>query len=163
MNLSAFEADEEGGALIEFALVASTLVFLVLGVSQFGLMFYQWSQVNRLVEAGALYVMKNADKIYDLNSTFNPSAISTAVGGNALGDTLTVSGGCACPNTSGLTAAGLTAFATTVSRCSTALTCNGNTTAPVAYVLPSAQHAYSGFVNQWNIGPATARAVVRIQ
>lgn len=162
MDRRSFGADDAGGALVEFALVAATLVMLLIGTTQFGLMRYQWSQVNRLVEAGALYVMKNADKLYDLNNTFSGSAISTAVGANSLGDTLTVSGGCSCPNASGVTAAGLTAFSTSNSKCPTTLTCNGNTTAPVAYVLLRAEHTYTG-LSRWLVAPVSATAVVRLQ
>jgi Flp pilus assembly protein TadG len=162
MVMRSLEIDDAGGSLVEFALVTSILVMLLIGTTQFGLMLYQWSQVNRLVHEGAFYVMKNADALYDLNNRFSASAISTAVGSNALGDTLTVSGGCACPKSSGITAAELTAFSTSTSKCPTALTCNGNTAAPVPYVILSAQHTYTG-VSRWVVAPVSARAVVRIQ
>jgi Flp pilus assembly protein TadG len=148
---------------VEFALVASVLVVLLLGTTQFGLMRYEWSQVNRLVETGALYVTKNSNSIYDLNNPFSPSSIASAVGTNALGDSLTVTGGCACPIATGLNTSDLTAFGTTGSRCTSNLTCNGNTTAPAAYVILSASHTHSGPLQRWTSTPVTAKAVVRIQ
>jgi Flp pilus assembly protein TadG len=44
---------DEGAAAVEFALVAMILVVLLLGIMQFGYLFYQWNEVTHAAREGA--------------------------------------------------------------------------------------------------------------
>jgi Flp pilus assembly protein TadG len=162
MDMRSIRSDDAGGALVEFALAASTMVLLLVGTTQFGLMRYEWSQVNKLVQAGTFYVIKRADNLYG-TSPFSASGIISGVGNSVYGDSLSVASGCACPSNSGLTAADLTAFSDTPPKCDQSLVCNGNTTTKMPYVILSAQHTHSTLGNWWNMPPVTGKAIIRIQ
>lgn len=45
--------EERGAAAVEFALVALLLVTLLLGIVQFGFLFYQWVQITHAAREGA--------------------------------------------------------------------------------------------------------------
>ncbi|MDO8881287.1 MAG: pilus assembly protein [Coriobacteriia bacterium] len=44
---------DEGAAAVEFALVAMILVVLLLGIMQFGYLFYQWNEITHAAREGA--------------------------------------------------------------------------------------------------------------
>jgi len=70
--LRSFSADRGGVAAIEFAMMAPTLVFLLMGIFDVGQMTYTSMQVRAAAHAGAQYVYANP-------SNCTASGISTAV------------------------------------------------------------------------------------
>lgn len=44
---------EEGAAAVEFALVATLLFVLLIGIMQFGYLFYQWNEITHAAREGA--------------------------------------------------------------------------------------------------------------
>ena len=44
---------EEGAAAVEFALVSMLLIVLLLGIMQFGYLFYQWNEITHAAREGA--------------------------------------------------------------------------------------------------------------
>ncbi|MDO9556350.1 MAG: TadE/TadG family type IV pilus assembly protein [Coriobacteriia bacterium] len=44
---------DEGAAAVEFALVAMILVMLLVGIIQFGYLFYQWNEITHAAREGA--------------------------------------------------------------------------------------------------------------
>jgi Flp pilus assembly protein TadG len=90
-----------GAGTIEFALVATFLCTLLLGVLDFGLGFWEYMQVGNAARAGAEYAVANG---------FNAANIETAVTSATTLSSITASPApteaCGCPNVaSGVTAA----------------------------------------------------------
>jgi Flp pilus assembly protein TadG len=52
-RVSGHRRSEEGAAAVEFALVAMILVVLLLGIMQFGYLFYQWNEITHAAREGA--------------------------------------------------------------------------------------------------------------
>jgi Flp pilus assembly protein TadG len=152
----------DGAALVEAALALVVLSPMLVGVTEFGLYMYEWSEVNRLVEAGLFFVTKNSDQLYAADP-FDTSRITTAVGVDRYGDALTVTVGCSCSTTSG-SGISLTPFqASPNAKCSQTLQCNTGKTPMYPYVLLKASHPHTVGPNFWNIPAASAAALIRIQ
>lgn len=47
------DRSEEGAAAVEFALVAMILVTLLVGIMQFGYLFFQWNEITHAAREGA--------------------------------------------------------------------------------------------------------------
>jgi hypothetical protein len=154
--------DESGAAYVEAAIVFAVLAPSLVYMANFGLSFYEWSEVNRLVEAGTFFVSKNAD-VFNAMDTFDGSIITNAVGKDRLGDSLTITAGCSCPDTSSGVAS-LTPFAAAGEpKCDQRLQCNGNTTAMAPYVKLYSEHRQTYTFGLSNLPYVSATAIVRIQ
>jgi Flp pilus assembly protein TadG len=68
----------EGVAAVEFAMALPTLVFLLGGMMDIGLMLAQQNAVSTAADAGTLYAIVNANAAVPINSTFK-SGIAAAV------------------------------------------------------------------------------------
>lgn len=154
--------DESGAVLIETAIVLTLLAPLLLFVASFGVAFYEWSEVNRLVEAGALFVSKNAD-VLNAMDPFDSTPITNAVGADAFGDPLTITSGCSCPVTTTGGMSTLTPFLTGGTKCDQTARCNGNTTPMAPYVRLHAEHPHLFPTGAWNISQVSADAIIRLQ
>src|SRR5262245_2383316 len=75
--------NEVGAAMVEFTLVAPFLLFLGLGMSEFGRFLYQYQLVLEGLRDGARYLARVQDP-YD-TATAQPAAINLAVYGNTAG------------------------------------------------------------------------------
>ena len=143
-NLREIIHDTSGVIFIEFALVLSfLLVPLIVGLLEFGLLMYEYSQIIKLVESATLYVTKNSANIYAQNPV-NTANIVTAVGKSPWGETISVAAGCACPSSiiGGTTT--LVQFQTPPSpKCSQSLVCSSNTQPMTPYVSIKAVHPHS--------------------
>jgi Flp pilus assembly pilin Flp len=51
--LSRCKHRDDGAAAVEFALVAGLLILLLLGIMQFGYLFYQWNELTHAAREGA--------------------------------------------------------------------------------------------------------------
>lgn len=90
----------DGIGAVEFALVASILVLILLGITDFGIGFWEQMQVGNAARAGAEYAAR-----YGYDSTKVQTAATSAT--NLSGVTASDSGQfCGCPSTStGITSA----------------------------------------------------------
>lgn len=69
---------EDGVSAIEFALIATALFWLLLGVIDFGIMYWDQIQVTTAAQAGADYAAVNAGNIANaLSPTLNPASTSS--------------------------------------------------------------------------------------
>lgn len=103
--LRRFTYQNEGSVALELALVASMLLFLFIGIYDFGFLFFQQMEVESASDAGALYAFAQGA------SGFNATKIGSVVTAasyptqTAISATPTPYRACGCPNG----AAGLTA------------------------------------------------------
>ena len=89
----------DGVSSIEFAIVGSFLMFLLLGTLDFGMVFFQEMQIANAAQAGADYAMAHA---------YNATNVTSAAQGatNLTGVTVNPSTMlCGCPGSSGVTSA----------------------------------------------------------
>src|SRR5438067_12685895 len=125
MNFFRLWRARDGSGSIEFALIASMLVMLLLGILDFGLGFWQQMQVANAARAGAQYAVKNG---YDSTSIQTAETNATALSGLT---TPAPTQFCGCPNaTTGITAV----------TCGSV--CNSGTTAGT-YVTVNAQASFA--------------------
>src|ERR1700683_1669735 len=83
--------DHEGSALVEFTLVLPVLMFLILGLAQFGLIFYNYILVMNAAATGARQL--SISRLDSTAYTDTVSAINSAAGGiSGLSITLSVNG-----------------------------------------------------------------------
>ena len=123
---------EDGTATVEFAIVATTLCTLLLGMVDFGVGFWQQMQVANAAKAGADYIMANG---YDSTSVANAITSATGLSGITPNSSTT----CGCPTTSGVSAG-----SGTYPACGSSCT-GGGTSMP--YVTVTASVSYSPFVS----------------
>lgn len=96
---SSLWAATDGASAIEFAVVGAFLSTLILGILDFGMLFFQQMQVATAAQAGANYAMGKA-----YNSTNVTNAANNATG--LTGITVTASTVlCGCPSTTGISSA----------------------------------------------------------
>ncbi|MDE2183979.1 MAG: pilus assembly protein [Alphaproteobacteria bacterium] len=144
--MRAFVVCTSGAAAIEFAIIGSVLVMLLVCGVDFGLAFYSDMQVQASAEAGAQYAALHG---------YNSSAVSTAAvdATPTMGISATSSEFCGCASGSGVSSA----------ICQT--TCSDGTTAGI-YVSVTASRAYSTLLS-YPMVPAsysqTSTSTVRIQ
>jgi Flp pilus assembly protein TadG len=114
-----------GAAAIEFAILASILILLMIGVVDIGMGFYRKMQVQTAAQAGAHYAMRHG---------FVPTSIANAVTAATAFPGISASPAptqyCGCPSNTGITIADCTS------------TCPGGLTA-TKYVAVSAQGTYN--------------------
>ena len=160
-SIKCFLKDETGLALIEFAAVLPILFLLFAGVIEFSMAMYEWSQVNRLTQSGALYVIKNANNLY-ANSPFDSSAIILAAGKTEYGDIISVEAGCGCANNG--SSISLSSFqGSPLPKCITTPVCNGGSSPMSPYVKLTTQHVHKTLIGSWSIGALKSSTLIRIQ
>jgi len=89
-----------GAAAVEFAMLSSLLVLMMLAVIDLGMGFYRGIQVRNAAQAGAAYAMA---KGYDASSI--TSAIQNATSFSQVSASPAPSQFCGCPTTTGITTA----------------------------------------------------------
>jgi Flp pilus assembly protein TadG len=155
--------DESGAAYVEAAIVFAVLVPFLLYVASFGIAFYEWSEVTKLVETGVFFVAKNADALNAMD-TFDASIITNAVGKDRFGESLTITAGCSCPTMSDSGISSLTPFQTGgAPKCDPTPQCNGDTTPMSPYVAINVAHPLRFTFGLSNLPSVSATAIVRIQ
>ncbi len=78
-RLGAFARDRAGVAAIEMAFIAPILVFLAVGMVDFGLGFYTKMMVDNAADAGAAYALRNAPSYTTATAgSFNASVQNAA-------------------------------------------------------------------------------------
>jgi Flp pilus assembly protein TadG len=141
-------AATEGVGTIEFAVVASMLATLAIGMLDFGVGLWQQMEVGNAARAGAEYAA-----LYGWNSSAIQTAITSATGLDSITASPSPTQSCGCPDvTTGVTAA------------SCGSTCSSGLTAGT-YVTVSAQASYSTILPYPGISSPltlTASAIARI-
>lgn len=94
-----------GNSIIEFAFVGSFLATLVVGLLDFGMMFWEQMEVSHAADAGAQYVMFNTG-VYSSSGVSTAISNATTLTGISTTGTAASSGGstCGCPSASGISA-----------------------------------------------------------
>ena len=134
----------EGAATVEFAFVAIFLCTLLLGLTDFGIGFWEQMQVANAVGAGANYVMANG---YTSNTDVqNAMSNATNLSGINLGAPAKT---CGCPTSSGIKAVALGTYPTCGSSCSGVA---GATGTSLPYVTITASVSYSTIFTWPGIG-----------
>lgn len=135
--------DTDGAIFIETAFVLSfLLVPILIGIFEFGLFMYEYTQVVKVVESATLYATKNSANIYAMNP-FSSTSIAAAAGATPWNDAISITAGCSCPgsNSGNLT---LTPFqGAPLPKCNQSAVCNGNTLPVQPYVLIKTTHPHS--------------------
>lgn len=73
--------DESGAAAVEFALVFMLLVVILVGIAQFGLIFFQWLEIEHAAREGARWAsMGNDDGSVDETGTVRYQVWAAAPG-----------------------------------------------------------------------------------
>jgi Flp pilus assembly protein TadG len=147
--------DQTGSALVEFTLVLPVLLFLILGLAQFGLIFYNYILVTNAAATGA-----RAFSISRLDSnayTDTASAINSATT-NLSGLTITMSvNGTACNSSSNSAAANNSACQSALANAYTAAkTPPEPISVTVSYTCSSTSIMPSYLINLVGICPMTA-------
>jgi Flp pilus assembly protein TadG len=140
--------DEKGTAAIEFGLVASLLSFLLLGLIDFGMGYWQQMQVGNAARAGGEYAIANG-----WSQSKITTAVTSATGLSSITATPAPTQTYGCPSAN----AGITAAAN-------GSKCTGGGTAG-SYVTVNAQASYSTVLTYAGIANPmilTARMIVRI-
>ena len=161
----------EGVAIVEFALVATFLVAMMLPVVDIGMGFYYKSRVLTAAEAGAQYALEHS---WNGNSSATQTAITTAVtSATDLSVTATPapSLSCRCADGTGLnnpTSSPSSPFtpATCNALASTNCTGSNNPNSPGAYATVNARVTYTPLFAFFGFGSAVtlnASSTVRIQ
>ncbi|MBN2404251.1 MAG: pilus assembly protein [Coriobacteriia bacterium] len=76
---------DEGAAAVEFALVSMILVTLLIGIMQFGYLFYQWNEITHAAREGARWAALE----YPAGSVVTPDTVRYKVAQAAPGMELT--------------------------------------------------------------------------
>jgi len=79
------DRSEEGAAAVEFALVAMILVTLLVGIMQFGYLFFQWNEITHAAREGARWAALE----YPAGSVATPDTVRYKVAQAAPGMGLT--------------------------------------------------------------------------
>jgi Flp pilus assembly protein TadG len=125
----------DGVSTIEFAVIASMLATLVIGMLDFGMGLWQQMEVGNAARAGAEYAAK-----YGYNSTGIQSAVTSATSLSSISASPAPSEQCGCPTTSAVTF-----FSPAQSPpCNTSTCASGST--PNTYIVVSAQATYTPVV-----------------
>src|ERR1043166_7077655 len=90
-----FPVDESGATAAEFALVAPFLCFLLVGLIDFGMGYWEKIQVGNAARAGVQYVMANG-----WNKTAISTAGTSATGLSSISASPVPSQACGCPSAS---------------------------------------------------------------
>jgi Flp pilus assembly protein TadG len=119
-----FGSDESGATAVEFGFVAAILCFLLVGLIDFGMGYWQKMQVGNAARAGVQYAMVNG---------WNQTEISTAVTGATALSSIAASPAptqaCGCPSaSSGIVAASCGASCTGGGTAGTYVTVNASAT-----------------------------------
>lgn len=100
-GLSQLFFDDKGTAAIEFGLVATFLSFLLLGLTDFGMGYWEQMQVGNAARAGAEYAIANG-----WNQSGITTAVTSATGLGSITATPAPTQTCGCPSvTAGITTA----------------------------------------------------------
>lgn len=114
---SLFFYNEEGAALVEFAIILPVITFIFMGMIEFGFIMKEWRRINDLVQAQVLYlsasnisqnIPSNAQQLYE-TTTSSTNIITSAVAAInsrilAADATPSVTLGCGCPEGTGSSA-----------------------------------------------------------
>jgi Flp pilus assembly protein TadG len=129
-----FLADVAGVSTIEFAVIASTLATLAIGMLDFGIGLWQQMEVGNAARAGAEYASK-----YGFNTSAIQSAVTSATSLATISASPAPAEQCGCPDaSSGVTLSGSPPCNTT--------TCSNGATAST-YISVSAQASYTDLIN----------------
>ena len=182
---AAFLGDRSGVAAVEFALIAPTLILVLVGLIDVGGMIYTRFQLDAAVNAGANYAMVNGSSA---NSTSGSSLASTLAGlvssGQSVNSTtssITVNGGPTASSSNGALTTGGTPSSADSCYCPTGTasssvtwgssqtcgtTCTGGGYAG-KFVLLSASRTYTPIFSGYGIvsqgGTITASSLVQVQ
>lgn len=109
--------NDDGAALVEFALIFPVITFIFMGMIEFGFIMKEWRRVNDLVEAQVLYlsasnisngIPSNAEQFYSSTTSSNNTIYSAVAEINsrilAADTTPNVTFGCGCPEGTGSSA-----------------------------------------------------------
>ena len=146
-----FLRNKRGGASLELCLVTPMLLFMYIGIYDFGFLLYAQSQVETAADAGALYAAKQGF------AAFNTSNVTSATQGTSYPISVTATPApytaCGCPN-------GATAMS--AHTCGSA--CPDGVTSAAHYAVVSAQATVTPIFN-WPGYPAhvVAGVVIRLQ
>lgn len=77
---------EEGAAAVEFALVFPILVLLLLGIIQFGIVFYQWLEIEHAAREGARWASMRDAGSYGSQLAATKAVVKDAAPGVTLTD-----------------------------------------------------------------------------
>lgn len=182
---AAFLGDRSGVAAVEFALIAPTLILVLVGLIDLGGMIYTRFQLDAALNAGANYAMVNAASV---NSTSGAGLASTLAGLVSSGQTtngnnssITVNSGPTASSSGGTVTTGGTASAADSCYCptgaasssvtwGTAQTCGATCTGggyAGKFVLLSASVNYSPIFSGYGIvsasGTITSSSLVQVQ
>jgi Flp pilus assembly protein TadG len=134
-----FRSDESGATAVEFGLVAAMFCFLVVGLTDFGMSYWQKIQVGNAARAGAQYAMING-----WNQTAITTAVTSATGLSSISALPAPTQACGCPSaSSGIVSA------------TCGVTCTGGGTAGT-YVTISARASYSPLLSYPGIASSFA-------
>jgi Flp pilus assembly protein TadG len=137
----------DGVSTIEFAVTASMLGTLVIGMLDFGMGLWQQMEVGNAARAGAQYA---SIKGYD--STAIQNAVTSATSLNSISASPAPSEQCGCPN-----ASAVTFFSPAQSPPCNSSTCS-NGSSPNTYIVVSAQATYTPVVPFPGFSSATLTA-----
>jgi len=149
---------EEGVSAVEFAFVAAALSWLILGVLDFGMIYWDQTQVSIAAQAGADYAAGNPAADTTAPPTAIPTSYSTNIQSAVTGATslATVSASpapyhtCGCPTATG----GIASFSC-ASNCDTG-------GAAGTYVVVSATGSYSSIFPWFSNCPASGQCSVSL-
>lgn len=88
-----FAANERGAIVVEFALISTALLTMLLGLFQFAAWIHQTMQLNQAARAGVEYAMTYPSDTAGIQQTVINSSVM-----NASGLTVTVAQFCECPD-----------------------------------------------------------------
>jgi Flp pilus assembly protein TadG len=143
----------DGVSTIEFAVIASMLATLAIGILDFGMGLWQQMEVGNAARAGAEYASING-----MNNAGIRSAVTSASSLSSISASPAPSEQCGCPS-----ASAVTFFSPAQSPpCNTSICANGST--PNTYILVSAQATYTPVVPflGFSTGTLTATALARL-
>jgi Flp pilus assembly protein TadG len=137
-----------GTTAIEFALIAPILMTMLIGLTDFGIAFYEKMQVQAAAQAGAEYAARHG-----FGTSAVKGAVTAATGLAAISASPDPSQSCGC------------ASGTTITAAACGSTCTGGATAGT-YVTVNAQAKYATIFNYPGLASPltlTAQTVMRIQ
>lgn len=140
-NLILIKEDTSGAIFIETAFIfAFVLAPILIGILEFGLFMYEYTQVVKIVESASLYATRNSANLYAMEP-FSSSSIVTAAGTTPWKESVSVNAGCACANS---VTGNITQFqAAPLPKCNQTPVCSGNTQPTQPYVVIKATHSHS--------------------
>jgi hypothetical protein len=157
-----------GAVLVELAIITPVIIIMIISISDIGLFAFRQMQVQHAAQTGAQYASHNYkpnDPLFSLPSYL--SAISSAVVNDDNGTTYAISATpaptspfCACPTSTGLSAATCASICTDGSTAGSYVTVSADATYNALFVTTTLGSSSPFSAGSYNL---TASATVRVQ